>query len=197
MKNKENGSKKNESLNIEDTLQMIPELFHICHLHSYKYTLDCMFIQSNLNKFSNFEIIDLFVFDKKLWERIIKISYTLGKHNYNSPIYVSNEHLFEPRYYSDCSDLWNNMPKFLSMEEFKQPGLVFKNVFEHQNKKHLIDTVERIILSTMKGEDYIECSDINVFETYIQLVKLIEALYLIDVRDIIHNEGFLKFKYHG
>lgn len=190
-----NDSKTN--FNKEETFQEIADIFDYAEPYYYKHDLYCMFAQTELECNPSNEIIEMYTFYKQQWEHIIEIAYKLFKAKYRSPIKVSVDNLFEARYYSDSAEYWERRTIFLSIEEFKQPGLVFRNVFTSQNQKQLTKKFNEIVMQKDKrtGNNFI--LDINEFEVYLQLNKVIEALYLIDVREIVHHEGFLKYKYHG
>jgi len=83
----------------------------------------------------------------------------------------------------------------LSLKEYSDPYVVFKRFFKFLSlaewKRELNDILEYALVTTSFWDAGIEANSLSIF---IHLTKLVEAVQLIDVREINHIGGNIKNK---
>jgi len=86
-------------------------------------------------------------------------------------------------------------PRMLSLKEYSDPYVVFKRFFKFLSlaewKRELNDILEYALVTTSFWDAGIEANSLSIF---IHLTKLVEAVHLIDVREINHIGGNIKNK---
>lgn len=129
-------------------------------------------------------------------ESIINAAYLINSKGKKSPLNIDRKDIFNPNLYcgwhSDYTE-WDYFPRVLSFKEFVNPYLTFKRFFKYRKlsawKKELHNLLEHALSSASIFES-IEFSD--CLSIYRYLVKLVEAVHLIDVREINHIGGNIK-----
>lgn len=131
----------------------------------------------------------------KIIRSLIKAAYVL-KEKKKSPIKVSENNLFDKRYfrshYQSANEL-EEFPRSLSIKEFCNPYRVFKKIFKYQPLDKWLHDWEECVecaLSPASGE-----LDLDMLEMYSCLAKLTEAAHLINVREVTHVGGILKNRF--
>lgn len=132
----------------------------------------------------------------KIIRSLIKAAYSL-KEKKKGPIEVSERHAFNKNYY--CSHLkstteWADFPRFVSMKEFCNPYTVIKKFFNYQSlDQWLHDWEEAVDCALSKSSGGMDLDKIAI---YTRLCKLVEAVHLINVREVNHIGGTLKNRFY-
>jgi hypothetical protein len=184
---------KNE---ITDPYQTIAEFFTAADVAYYRKTikgaLNAACSSKIWNKSSPGDLLWLF----ERLESVINAAYLINKEKKKSPLSIGKEDVFNPNLY--CSwhadqTKWNFFPRSLSLKEYIDPYLVFKRFFKYLKlpdwKQKIHDLVDYALVTTSVSEAAL---DFDTLTIYFQLTKLVEAVHLIDVREINHIGGHIK-----
>jgi len=184
---------KNE---ITDPYQAIAEFFTAADVAYYRKTIKGALDAACSGKFWNkCSPGDLLWFFERL-ESVINAAYLINKEKKKSPLSIGKEDVFNPNLY--CSwhaDLteWDFFPRALSLKEYINPYLVFKRFFKYlalpEWKQELHDLADYALMTTNMAEAGI---DFDTLPIYFHLTKLVEAVHLIDVREVNHIGGHIK-----
>ena len=182
---------------ISDPYQIFAEFFSSADVASHKKTVD-----DSLRAASSRRIFDKrnpgdLLFSLGLLESIINAAYILNKEKKKSPLSIEASNMFDPNLFrgwlgGDLTD-WDYFPRMLSWKEFKNPYVVLKKFFKFRSlmdwKTDLRTIAEYALVKTSLSEAGI---DMDILSIYFFLNKLIEAVHLIDVREITHIGGTIK-----
>ncbi len=137
------------------------------------------------------------LFSLGLLESVINAAYLLNKEKKQSPLSIDVNSVFDPNLFrgwlgGDLTD-WDYFPRMLSLKEYKDPYIVFKRFFKFRDladwKTDLRTIAEYALVRTSLSE---ACVEMDTLSIYLFLTKLIEAVHLIDVREITHIGGMIK-----
>lgn len=182
-------------MTFDDPYQVIASIFDHADLAHYRELIRDLSIYSCLNKVYQKENPGNLLWKVEGINCLLQACFVLSKHKKESPVKVTEADLMEQRFYAtDASSVtcWNSFPRFLSQSEFRNPYLVFKDFFKLKSIEQWQADIRELIF-----EAYIVCdeySEHNIIQMYIQLSKLFEAAHLIDVREITHINGRLKYR---
>jgi hypothetical protein len=98
-----------------------------------------------------------------------------------------------PGYYRSLyanSGEWSDLPRCLSKKEFGDPYRAFRQFFAFLPLQQWIQHWEKLVGSAMSRSR--GGHSINIMAAYFLLVKLLEAVHLVDVREVNHVGGVLK-----
>lgn len=181
---------------IKDPYQVIAEFFSCASISSHRKTIKDVLISISKNsQYSKDSPGDL-LFEFKLIESVINSAYLINQTKAESPLEISpagalNKNLYCGRH-SDISE-WEDFPRSLSLKEYINPYLVFRQFFKYRKLKEWKKDMEEILEFALAESSYIEGGlTFDVLSIYVHLTKLIEAAHLIDVREITHVGGHLK-----
>ena len=136
------------------------------------------------------------LFQIRLLCSVIKAAHELRKIK-SGPIKVSENNLFDKNYFCSTDRLshaWNEFPRTLSLKEYCNPYLVMRNFFKYQDLDSWLEVLRDIgdyALSKFTGE-YILPDTVRL---YTNLLKLVEAAHLINIREVTHIGGHLKNRF--
>ena len=135
-----------------------------------------------------------FTFEKL--ELMMNAAYLINKESKHSPLNISMSDIFNPNLYYGWHanyTAWDYFPKMLSFEEYANPYLTIKRFFNYKNLldwKKLLKSLSEYAFSSKSITEDID--DFDCISIYHYLVKLVEALHLIDVREVNHVGGIIK-----
>ena len=135
-----------------------------------------------------------FTFEKL--ELMMNAAYLINKESKHSPLNISMSDIFNPNLYYGWHanyTAWDYFPKMLSFEEYVNPYLTIKRFFNYKNLwdwKKLLKTLSNYALSSQRITN--NTDDFDYISIYHYLVKLLEAVHLIDVREVNHIDGMIK-----
>lgn len=111
----------------------------------------------------------------------------------SSAIVVNEADILNPQYFvcnRHQANAWTDFPRQLSLQEYANPYIVFRKFFKLASLQEWLQLWTDIIETALCREDMLFPQ--NEIKVYTQLVKLVEAAHLIDVREVVHVGGFLK-----
>ncbi|MBZ4189490.1 hypothetical protein [Niabella beijingensis] len=82
---------------------------------------------------------------------------------------------------ADEEDLWNSLPRVLTLEEYKDPYSAIRRFFRYQSPQKWKDTLRTILYSAYSSS--IDPGELEVLDLYLLLAGLMEAVHLIHVRE--------------
>jgi len=177
-----------------DPFQMIATLFDSASPHYYKSFVKEVILYSSLNNAYYHKSTSSMLFLRQNIKQFIKLAYAVYKAGYKSPLKIDDRELFDTRFYvasTQKQHSWLLRPLALTVAEYKNPYLVFKTVFEKENYKSLYAQFNALFECACSNNPILETQS-NLLSTYFVLYKIIEACYLIDVREVLHIGGWLK-----
>lgn len=180
---------------ITDPYQVIAELFTFADIAFYRKLIKGVVSFTYRSNIYRKDDPGSLLYEFKMLESAINAAYLINKQKKESPIEVDGYNLLNKNLYCGrhVSNEWDYFPRSLSVKEYKNPYLVFKNFFKYQKldkwKKDLQEVLE---YSLYKYTDGLE---LELLDIYFHLTKLIEAAHLIDVREITHVGGRIKNRF--
>lgn len=177
-----------------DPFQMIATLFDSASPDYYKSFVKEVILYSSLNTAYYHKSTSSMLFLRQNIKQFIKLAYAIYKAGYKSPLKIDDTQLFDTGYYvasKQKQHSWLLRPLVLTAAEYKNPYLVFETVFEKENYKSLYTQFNALFECACTNNPILETQS-NELSTYIILYKIIEACYLIDVREVLHIGGWLK-----
>ncbi|SFW82283.1 hypothetical protein [Chitinophaga sancti] len=184
---------------ISDPYQVIAESFSSGSLVYYRKNIKKI-IHFSFSEYSWKENPADIFYRFGLIEKIINAAYLINKEQKKNPLDIRPSDVFNPNLYSSrwgVNSDWENFPRALSMKEFMNPYLVLRRFFEYRKLsewKDLLRSFSESIFDTQNIE-YESVNSYDCLTIYFHLVKLLEAVHLIDVREITHIEGRIKNKF--
>ena len=181
---------------ITDPYQIIAEIFDEANISIYRKNIKNILSAAYSYKRWKKDITNnpMFTFEKL--ELIINAAYLINKEHKHSPLIISMSDIFNPNlYYGWHTNYtqWDYFPKMLAFEEFVNPYLAIKRFFNYNNLlnwKKILKYLSEYALSSNNITKNINHSD--CISIYHYLIKLVEAVHLIDVREINHIGGYIK-----
>lgn len=177
-----------------DPLQMIATLFDSAPPDYYKNFVKEVLLHSHINIAYYDRSLTSMLFTLKNIKQFIKVGYTIKLQELKSPLEIYDEELFSKSCFTDKNDankIWLSRPVVLTVEEYKDPYLVFKTIFETEDFKQLYGRFKDAFGCGCSTSPLVELN-INQLELYFKVFKIIEACYLINVREVFHHQGRLK-----
>lgn len=184
---------------ISDPYQVIAGFFQAADVVSHKKEIKNAILAACSDHICNKKNPSDVIWYFELLESVVNAAYIINKEKKKSPLSISNNDLFNPNLF--CSwhrDLtkWDFFPRALSLKEYVDPYLVFKRFFKFLSlpdwKRELKDILDHALGTTSLEETGI---DFNCLPIYLNLTKLIEAVHLIDVREINYIGDMIKNRY--
>lgn len=182
---------------ITDPYQIFAEFFSAADVVSHKKTVDDAIRAASSGRIYDKRNPGDLLFSFGLLESIINAAYLLNKEKKKGPLLIEVNNVFDPNLFrgwlgGDLTD-WDYFPRMLSLKEYKNPYVVLKRFFKFQNladwKTDLRTIAEYALVKTSMSE---ASMDMDILSIYLLLSKLIEAVHLIDVREITHIGGTIK-----
>ena len=184
---------------ITDPYQTIAAFFSGADVVSHKRHIKEAIKSAASNKVCKASTPADILFHFKLVESVINAASLLNKEKKKCPISVRPDNLFNKNLYcgwhSGLTE-WDFFPRALSLKEYINPYVVFKRFFKYLKlaewKRELNDIFEYAIARESLWDAGVECDLLGI---YFHLTKLIEAVHLIDVREITHIGGTIKNRF--
>ncbi|MFT4095417.1 MAG: hypothetical protein QM640_17450 [Niabella sp.] len=117
----------------------------------------------------------------------------INKEHKTGPIDFAFGELLDKRLYCNNNEAlaeWECFPRLLTLDEYKNPYLVFKRFFKFQPLQKWREDMQEILDYTLVSNT--NDMDLNLLSRYFHLTKLFEAAHLIDVREVTHINGYYK-----
>lgn len=184
---------------ITDPYQIFAEFFSAADVVSHKKTVNDTLRAASSNRIYDKRNPGDLLFSLGQLESIINAVYLLNKEKKKSPLSIEVNGVFDPNLFrgwlgGDLTD-WDYFPRMLTLKEYKDPYVVFKRFFKFKTledwKADLKTIAEYALVKTSMSE---ACIDMDTLSIYLFLIKLIEAVHLIDVREVTHIGGTIKNK---
>ena len=181
---------------ITDPYQTIAEFFSAADVVSHKKTIKAAISAAWSNRIWRKKNPGDLLYDFKLLESVINAAYLLNKEKKKSPLRIGSDNAFNPNLYCGWHHgltEWDYFPRMLTFKEYANPYVVFKRFFKFLSlaewKRELNDILEYALVNTSFSDIGLE---FNTLQIIIHLTKLVEAVHLIDVREINHIGGNIK-----
>lgn len=183
-------------MTFDDPYQVIASIFDHAHVAHYRDLISDLCLYNYLEEgYKKESLANLWWFMEGI-NCLLHASFVLSEYKNESPVRVGESDLMDKRLYATSGDnltCWHCFPRFLSQSEFKNPYLVFKDFFSSQSLAEWQESIRDLIFEAcIAGEEY---SEQNVINIYIRVSKLFEAAHLINIREITHINGRLKYRF--
>lgn len=183
-------------MTFDDPYQVIASIFDDADLAHYRDLTRDLCMSSCLQEaFQQENMASLWWFMEGV-NCLLHACFVLSEHKDESPVRVEDTDLMHKRFYTTSGDdltCWHCFPRFLSQSEFKNPYLVFNDFFSSQSLAKWQESIRELIFEAcIAGKEY---SEQNVINIYIRVSKLFEAAHLINIREITHINGRLKYRF--
>ena len=181
---------------IMDPYQVFAETFSYAHLDYFRRTIKRITYYASADELFKGDSPGEVITSMRVVRSLLKAVYCL-KEKKDSPVEVLAIDALSKRYYSDSNRVlspWKDFPRSLSIKEFCNPYKVFRKIFKYQSIDGWLKDLELMVtyaLTSDKGE-----YNLHIMTIYAQLTKLIEAVHLINVREVTHVGGFLKNRFN-
>jgi hypothetical protein len=182
---------------ISDPYQAIAEFFSAASLIDYRNDIKKMvryaFSRGSWKKDNPADIMYHF----RRIEEIMNVAYLINEEKKDSPLEINESDVFNPnlfRGWVSGHTEWEYLPKVLSFKEFRNPYLALRRFFKFKKLgewKELLREFSEFVF-TGQGIEYESEDSYNSLDIYLHLIKLVEAVHLIDVREINHIGGNIK-----
>ncbi len=180
-----------------DPFRIIAITFDINHLSSYRHFITDILLYSSLSRAYRKELAGELILTLDEIAAFLKACFDISKQKHQSSLIISEEDVRKRKLVTNKKGglgYWDDFPKVLSMEEFKNPYLAFRLIFEYTTHEKLHDSFKQMMRYACSN--YVSYpNEGNTLLLYQQLMKLFEAAHLINVREICQTEDFLKHPY--
>lgn len=181
---------------ITDPYQVIAELFTFADITFYRKMIKGVLSFTNRGKIYRKDSPGDLLFEFKMLESAINAAYVISKEKKESPIIVEDYSLLNKNLYCGQhvgSSEWDFFPRTLSVKEYKNPYLAFRNFFKYQKLDKWKEDLQEVLNYSLSK--YTDGLELELLAIYFHLTKLIEAAHLIDVREIVHIGGHIKNRF--
>lgn len=131
-------------------------------------------------------------------ESLVNAAFIINMENKEQGLEIRKDDITNPNLYFGVNDrlgIWEYFPRSLSFEEFIDPYKVFQRFFESQTLSDWKGTMNGLMQYAVTKETLAESSDFfDTHNIYMSFIRLIEAAHLIDVREVNHIEGRIKYR---
>ncbi len=177
---------------VTDPYQLIGEVFFCCDMFSLRERIDkIMEYGQELKVYNERCPADIILDQRAFHSAIIAASYL--REIKKSIITVTENDLFENKYFVSGQlfhDEWTDFPRNLTKEEYCNPYSVLRSFFKYQTLPQWLNIWQDRVDAALCPED--SGTFVNDFRVLKYLSKLVEALHLINVREVHHLNGRLK-----
>lgn len=181
---------------ISDPYQTIAEFFDAANVVSHKQNIKNAIKAAWSDRICNKKNPGVLLHHFKLLESVINAAYLINNEKKKSPLSIGKDDVFNPNLFCGRNDGLTKMdyfPRMLSLKEYVNPYVVFKRFFKFKPltewKQELNDIVEFALIETSFWDVGIE---FNTLQIFLHLTKLVEAVHLVDVREVTHIGGRIK-----
>lgn len=166
--------------------RVIPAIFSFAHIEDQRTFIKDILLYSTSSKRYQKEDFGSILLYLEHFSCLLAACFVISKQRKGSPIEVRTDDMLNSNFYSireTTTDIWSEFPRSLTQEEFLNPYKALKQVFKSRNPEvwsSLIKDVTDYACGNYGGD----FPEINSFEVYQHLCKLLEAAHLINVREI-------------
>lgn len=180
---------------ISDPYQVFAECFCFEHIDSFRETIGNTLMSTAKRKVYNKEEPAFLLSKFNAINSVIFAAHSINLQKKSGALKFELKDFAEQRLYAkpfSCCPEWKYLPRTLTATEYQNPYKVFRKFFKHQGIDDWLQTINLVLdyalASYKEGGD-----DLNLLQLYFQLSSLMEAAHLIDVREVTHIRGKLKF----
>lgn len=178
---------------IHDPYQVFAECFNFAGISRFRSFITDTLLSIHKDKVYKKLEPSSVLHEFRIINSVIIVAHFINLQKKKGPIDFFFGELMDTRYYSEGNKKtvdWDCFPRMLTIKEYKDPYLVFKRFFKYQSledwKMDMQMVIERVLSS------YTEDLSLKLLPIYLHLVKLMEATYLINVREVTHINGYYK-----
>ena len=132
------------------------------------------------------------VFDFKVFNSVIKAADCINCQSREPTSHISSTDFMDTRLYSRESrefTEWDFFPRHLTRKEYKNPYRALKIFFQYQSAQQWELTLNDVLDAALSS--YGEETDLDLLSIYYYLLKLMEALNLIELRELFIANNLL------
>jgi len=170
---------------IHDPYKVVTRCFEIETIVTYRKTIKNSLFFVEKKKIFHKEHPCNLVFDFKVFNSIIKAADCINRQNREPTSNISSTDFMDTRLYSRESrefTEWDFFPRHLTRKEYKNPYRVLKIFFQYQSAQQWELTLHDVLDAALSS--YGEETDLDLLSIYYYLLKLMEALNLIELREL-------------
>lgn len=178
---------------ISDPYQVFAACFNFANISSFRNFITDTLLSIHKNKVYKKLEPSSVLHEFRIINSVINAAYFINHQKKKGPIDFSFGDLLDTCYYSEGIKKtvdWDCFPRTLTIKEYKDPYVIFKRFFKYQSlekwRREIQAIIERV-LSSYTGD-----LSLKLLPVYLHLVKLMEAIHLINVREITHINGYYK-----
>ena len=179
---------------IKDPYQVFAKCFCFADISSFRKAIGQVLLFATTSKVCNKEEPAALLAKFKAVISIILAADKINQSKKSSPLKLTLKEFTDKRLYarpySTCPE-WECLPKMLTTKEYRNPYIVFKKFFKYQAIEKWREDIELVLDYALAS--YNDSCDLNLLQMYFHLTKLMEAAHIIDVREVTHIGGHLKF----
>lgn len=181
---------------ITDPYQVVASFFDYANVSVYRN--DIMGILNAAcshyvwNKTSPFDLLHRI----EKFEAVVNAAFVINQEKKKSPLTINPHEIFNPNLYygwhANYSE-WDYFPRMLSFNEYVNPYLAIRMFFKRKKIKEWKKIMQDLLQYALSKESIFDSGEsIDSLCLYRYFVTLIEAVHLIDVREINHIDGRIK-----
>jgi hypothetical protein len=125
------------------------------------------------------------VFDFKVFNSVVKAADSINRQNREPTSIISSTEFMDTRLYSRETRYftpWDFFPRHVTRKEYKNPYRALKIFFQYQSAQQWELTLHDVLDAALSS--YGEETDLDLLSIYYYLLKLMEALHLIELREL-------------
>jgi hypothetical protein len=179
---------------ISDPYQVFTQCFCFADIRSYRETICNTLVSAGKSKVYNKEEPAFLLSKFNAINSVIVAAHDINLQKKSGALKFELKDFAEQRLYAkpfSCCPEWEYLPKTLTDSEYQNPYKVFRKFFRHEGIEDWLQTTNLVLDYALAS--YKEGCDLNLLQLYFQLTSLLEAAHLIDVREVTHIGGRLKF----
>jgi hypothetical protein len=180
---------------ITDPYQVIAEFFSAEHLYDSRKYLTRLIDTAYSHKVWKGNNPDYVLFQFDMLESLFNAAWLIDRERETSSIVFNRSDDFNPNLFSSSEtshNAWDEMPRSLSYREYQDPYRVFRKIFRRHSLDKWLYELREITRMALRKDCYTEVSAFPSHHILHNLLRLVEAAHLIDVREITHVGGIIK-----
>lgn len=181
---------------IMDPNQVIAQFFTSGDIASYRKTIRKIVQAACSNRIYSKNNPGDLLYKFKMLESVINSAYLINQEKKKSPLLITQSDAFSAELFAGShakTTAWDYFPRLLSWKEFSDPYLAFRRFFKFAAISRWKDDLNCLLDYSLGKTNLFEAGiDIDIFNIYLHLIKLVEAAHLVDVREIKHVDGRIK-----
>jgi hypothetical protein len=184
---------------IDDPYQVIAAFFDFANVNMHRDDMSEL-LEAAVSKkvWKGCSMNDLEARFEKL-ESLVNAAYLINMENKQQGLEIRKDDISNPNLYFGLNDnltVWDYFPRTLSFEEFIDPYKAIRCFFKYQDLLEWKETMNGLMQFGVTKNSLSE-NDVffDTYAVYTNFVKLIEAAHLIDVREVNHIGGRIKYMF--